>query len=231
MSDVLRARGVSKSFVLHVQGGRRLDVLAGVDADVRAGDAVAVVGPSGTGKSTLLRCLYGNYGIDTGTIIVRDGERDVALETLAPHALADLRARRLGYVSQFLRVVPRIGALDVAAEPLLRLGVALRDARARIAELFARMALPERLWELSPTTFSGGEKQRVNLARALAPPYALLLLDEPTSALDPAARDRVIELLRERRAAGTALVGIYHDGEVRNALAERTIDLTRREAP
>ena len=226
----MRLRGVTKSFTLHVQGARVLPVLRDIDLEVRAGDGVALVGPSGTGKSTLLRCIYGNYGVDRGGIDVADGGRTVDVTALAPHELGALRQRSLGYVSQFLRAVPRVPAIDVAAEPLLHLGVARDEAHARVAALFERMLLPERLWQLSPTTFSGGEKQRVNLARTLAVPYPVLLLDEPTAALDATSRERVVALLRERREAGAALIGIYHDDEVRAQLADRFITIVRGEA-
>ncbi|HEX3549894.1 MAG TPA: phosphonate C-P lyase system protein PhnL [Candidatus Elarobacter sp.] len=227
---VMCLRGVTKSFTLHVQGGRVLPVLDGIDLDVRSGDGVALVGPSGTGKSTLLRCIYGNYGVDAGTVQVRDGDRIVDVAALAPHELAAVRSRALGYVSQFLRAVPRVAAIDVAADPLLALGVGVDEARDRVAALFERMLLPERLWPLSPTTFSGGEKQRVNLARTLVVSYPVLLLDEPTAALDARSRERVVGLLQERRAAGAALIGIYHDDAVRRRLADRFIAVERGKA-
>jgi len=231
VSDVVvRLRGVSKSFTLHVQGARVLPVLRGIDLEIRAGDGVALVGPSGAGKSTLLRCIYGNYGVDAGGIDVRDGAGVVDVTALAPHELGDLRRRSLGYVSQFLRAIPRVPAIDVASEPLLQLGVERAQAHERVAALFERMLLPERLWQLSPTTFSGGEKQRVNLARTLSVDYPVLLLDEPTAALDATSRAQVVALLRERRAAGAALIGIYHDDEVRTQLADRFITIERGEA-
>lgn len=221
-APVLIAENVSKTFTLHVQGGSRLPVLDGVSLTVRAGEAVVLTGASGTGKSTFLRCLYGNYRVDGGTIRVRDGESFADLTTLDAHGLAALRTRAIGYVSQFLRAIPRVPAIDVAAEPLLAMGLDAETARGRIAELFERLHLPQRLWQLSPTTFSGGERQRVNVARALAPQQPILLVDEPTSALDQVSRERVLALLAEHRDAGAAIVGIFHDDDARTRLGAST---------
>lgn len=219
----LQAENLHKSFVLHHQGGVRLPVLAGVSLTLEAGECVALQGPSGSGKSTFMRALYANYRIDRGSIWVQHQGEWVDLPQLEPHQLIAVRQHSLGYVSQFLRVIPRVPALAVAAEPLLRLGVEESIAHDKIRQLFCRLHLPERLWNLSPTTFSGGEKQRVNIARAFAVDYPVLLLDEPTSALDAANRQVVMELIEERRAAGCALVGIFHDDEVRSRVCNRVL--------
>ncbi|MBE9140638.1 phosphonate C-P lyase system protein PhnL [Nodosilinea sp. LEGE 07088] len=219
----LQAENLHKTFTLHNQGGVTLPVLAGVSLTVAAGDCVALQGPSGSGKSTLMRALYANYRIDCGSIWVRHQGEWVDLPQLEPHHLIAVRQTTLGYVSQFLRVIPRVPALAVAAEPLMRLGVEESAAHDKIRQLFSRLHLPERLWNLSPTTFSGGEKQRVNIARAFAVDYPVLLLDEPTSALDAANRQVVIELMAERRAQGCALVGIFHDDEVRSRVCNRVL--------
>lgn len=221
---MLRAENISKTFILHLQGGVRLPVLSERSLELVAGECVALAGPSGSGKSTFMRALYGNYGVDSGSIRVAAGAGAVELTALSSYDLARLRARTIGYVSQFLRVIPRIPALDIASEPLLALGTPREVAHATVRVLFERLNLPERLWQLSPTTFSGGEKQRINLARTLCVPYPILLLDEPTSALDADSRERVVTLLLERKAAGAAMVGIFHDDEVRRRLADRTIE-------
>lgn len=225
MTHLVVVDGIAKSFTLHVQGARQLPVFAGISFRVAAGDGVAIDGASGAGKSTLLRCLYGNYSVDAGSVAVRDRGDLVDIGAIPAFALAALRARSIGYVSQFFRAVPRVAAIDVAAEPLLDRGLPPDDARQTVAALFEAMLLPERLWSLSPTTFSGGEKQRVNIARTLAADPPVILLDEPTSALDAASRDRVVQLLCERRARGAALIGIYHDPAVRSALAGRSVHL------
>ncbi|WP_372426669.1 phosphonate C-P lyase system protein PhnL [Salinarimonas chemoclinalis] len=219
---------VSKTFTLHLREGTRLDVVADVSFDVHAGECVVLGGPSGAGKSSLLKMIYGNYRCDAGAIRVRDGEDavvDVARAT--PREVMRLRRTTMGYVSQFLRVIPRVGARDVVAAEGREGGLDAAAADARARALLALMNLPERLWELPPATFSGGEQQRVNIARGLIAPRRVLLLDEPTASLDAANRAVVIELIREKRAAGCALVGIFHDADVRDAVATRVVDVTR----
>jgi alpha-D-ribose 1-methylphosphonate 5-triphosphate synthase subunit PhnL len=226
----LQVNNLYKSFTLHQQGGIELVVLEGVSLTVNAGECISLTGPSGSGKSTFMRCLYGNYHANGGEIwIERDTDR-VNLIELEPHELLALRRTTIGYVSQFLRVIPRVPALQVAAEPLLELGIEAEVAEKTVRELFDRLKLPERLWQLSPTTFSGGEKQRVNVARALVVDYPILLLDEPTSALDTANREVVVELLEERKARGCSLIGIFHDEEVRSRLCNRDLTFARHNA-
>ncbi len=219
----LQADRLCKSFFLHHQGGIELPVLQGVSLTVKAGECVALQGPSGSGKSTFMRSLYANYRIDQGAIWVNHQGTWLNLPDLEPHELMAVRQYTLGYVSQFLRVIPRVAALEVASEPLMDLGVDPDEARERVRTLFRQLNLPEHLWHLSPTTFSGGEKQRVNIARAFSVDYPILLLDEPTSALDATNRDVVVQLIRDRKAQGCALVGIFHDDEVRQAVCDRSI--------
>ncbi|MBD0336859.1 MAG: phosphonate C-P lyase system protein PhnL [Cyanobacteria bacterium Co-bin13] len=223
----LHAEALGKTFTLHTQGGVRLPVLDGVSLTVKAGECVALTGASGSGKSTLMRSLYGNYRVDSGSIWVRHEGTWVDLPQLQPHELIAVRQKTIGYVSQFLRVIPRVPALEVAAEPLLELGVAPETALDTVRQLFERLNLPKRLWHLSPTTFSGGEKQRVNIARAFAVGYPVLLLDEPTSALDATNRQVVMQLIEERKAAGCALVGIFHDEDVRKQVCSRELMFER----
>ena len=220
---LLQADNLHKSFVLHHQGSVRLPVLEGVSLTVNPGECVALQGPSGSGKSTFMRSLYANYRVDSGSIWINHQGQWVDLPKLQPHQLIEVRQHTLGYVSQFLRVIPRVPAVEVAAEPLMELGVDADKAKAKVRDLFSRLNLPERLWELSPTTFSGGEKQRVNIARAFSVDYPILLLDEPTSALDAVNREGVMQLIEERKANGCAMVGIFHDDEVRERVCDRIL--------
>lgn len=219
---MIRVRGLAKTFTLHQQGGVRLPVLADVSFEVAAGECLVLGGPSGAGKSTLLRTLYGNYRLQTGSVAIRHDGQFIELGGASAQQVLDLRRRTVGYVSQFLRVIPRVAALDVVAEPLVARGVTLADARARAGEWLGRMNLPERLWQLPPATFSGGEQQRVNIARSLIVDYPVLLLDEPTASLDAANRRLVVDLMVRARTAGAALVGIFHDAEVRDAVGTRS---------
>lgn len=217
----IKVKSLGKGFTLHTQDGIHLSVLHDVSFEIKGGECVALTGQSGSGKSTFMRCLYGNYRVDCGAILVNHEGRWVDLTQAEPHEILAIRRRTIGYVSQFLRVIPRVAAIDVAAEPLLDLGMDLAEARERIRDLFYRLHLPERLWFVSPTTFSGGEKQRVNIARALSVNYPILLLDEPTASLDPVNCQVVVELLTEHKAAGSALIGIFHDEEVKRQVCTR----------
>ena len=221
MKLLLQITGLAKRFRLHNQGGIELKVLDDAALAAHAGECVVLAGPSGAGKSTLLRCIYGNYAVQAGHIHVWHDGRLVDVAKAHHRSILDLRRRTIGYVSQFLRVVPRVPAIDVVAEPLLRAGVAKDEARTRAAEMLERLAIPRRMWELAPQTFSGGEQQRVNLARGLALPTPLLLLDEPTSALDPDNRRRVAALIDEAKARGCAVLGVFHDTDMADAVGTR----------
>ena len=221
----LVVRALEKTFTLHTQGGIRLPVLRGVDLTVRAGECVVLADPSGAGKSTFLRCVYANYAPQRGEILVRHDGHVVDMVRAEPRAVLAVRRRTLGYVSQFLRVIPRVPALDVVVEPLRAFGVPAAPAATRGRRLLERLRIPERLWSLSPVTFSGGEQQRVNVARGFVAAFPILLLDEPTAALDAPSRATVVELIREALARGAAVVGSFHDAEVRAAVATRVVTL------
>ena len=218
---MIEIRDLCKSFTLHNQGAAVIPVMAGAALTVAPGECVGLIGASGAGKSTLMRMVWGNYLAASGK--VRVGALDVA--TAAPREIIRLRRDTLGYVSQFLRVVPRVPTIQVVAEPLLNLGVPQGQARARAADLLARLNIPERLWSLSPTTFSGGEQQRVNIARGFAHGYPALLLDEPTASLDPTNREVVLALIEEAKARGAAILGIFHDEAARDRVCDRVVDV------
>ncbi len=213
---------VSKSFTLHNQGGAVIPVMDGASLKVEPGECVALTGASGAGKSTLMRVIYGNYLAASGRVMV--GGLDVS--GAEPREILTLRRETLGYVSQFLRVVPRVPTLDVVAEPLLALGCDRQVALDRAAELLGRLNIPERLWSLSPTTFSGGEQQRVNIARGFVHEYPAMLLDEPTASLDARNRETVLSLIEESKARGAAIVGIFHNVEARQRVCDREVDVS-----
>jgi alpha-D-ribose 1-methylphosphonate 5-triphosphate synthase subunit PhnL len=222
VTAALAVSAVEKTFTLHTQGGVQLPVLRGVTLRVDAGECVALADPSGSGKSTLLRAIHGNYRIQSGTILVRRRAGDVVdVADAGPRAILELRRSTIGYVSQFLRVIPRVPAVEVVAEPLRALGVTQAQALARAMALLARLRIPQRLWTLSPVTFSGGEQQRVNVARGFIAAHPILLLDEPTASLDAESRAAVVSLILDARAAGTAILGTFHDTEVRDVVCTR----------
>ena len=219
---MIEISGLSKNFVLHNQGGAVIPVMRDAVLAVARGECVALTGASGAGKSTLMRMVYGNYLANAG--VIRVGDLDVA--QAAPREIIALRRETLGYVSQFLRVVPRVPTVAVVAEPLLALGVAQDKALDRARDLLGRLNIPERLWSLSPTTFSGGEQQRVNIARGFAHAYPALLLDEPTASLDAANREVVLTLIEEAKARGAAIIGIFHDEAARARVCDRVVDVS-----
>lgn len=222
---LLTVSGVEKTFVMHLQGGQRLPVIAGLDFEVRPGECVVLGGSSGAGKSTVLKLVYGNYAADAGRIVLSTTAGDVDLRGADARVVLAARRDTMGYVSQFLRCVPRVPALQVVAEPLVERGVPTVEAHERAAEMLRRLSIPESLWPLPPATFSGGEQQRINIARGFLPDLPLLLLDEPTASLDTRNRDVVVDLIREKRSHGVGLLGIFHDVEVREAVADRVIDV------
>jgi alpha-D-ribose 1-methylphosphonate 5-triphosphate synthase subunit PhnL len=204
----------------------RLDVVRDVSFQLSPGECVVLGGPSGVGKSSILRMIYGNYAVDGGEILVRREGEYADLAAGDPRTVLRLRADAIGYVSQFLRAVPRVSALDVVAEPLVSRGVDRAEARDRAASLLARLNLPAALFELPPATFSGGEKQRVNIARGFITDHPVLLLDEPTASLDAVNSDVVCDMIEARKEAGTAILGIFHDELVRARVATRVLDVS-----
>lgn len=233
---LLQLKGVAKRFTLHHQNRLELSVFDRVELSVSSGECVVLDGASGLGKSTLLKLIHANYRASAGSITVQpaSGER-VDVTRLTPRELVQLRRHTIGYVSQFLRVIPRVPALDVVAEPLAEDAAddpaAIEAAREQARAWLARLRIPERLWHLPPATFSGGEQQRINIARNMIKPKPLLLLDEPTASLDAANTRTVIELIREASARGAAMVGIFHDAEVGAAVATRRVNVADFRSP
>ena len=227
MTPALELRDVAKSFTMHLQGGVRLPVVAGVTFSVRAGECVVLAGPSGAGKSSILKMIFGNYRCDQGQILLHDEARSVDVATATPRQMLELRNTTIGYVSQFLRAVPRVPTIDVVAEPLIANGVPRETARAKAAELLHELNIRDALLNLPPATFSGGEQQRVNIARGFLPDLPVLLLDEPTASLDADNRAAVRKLIADKKRRGTAIVAVVHDENVRDAIADRIVEVTQ----
>ena len=217
---------VSKTFTMHMRDGMTIPVVSNVNFSVKVGECAVLGGPSGIGKSSILKMLYGNYATDKGQILLYHHGVHIDLAVAEPRMVLKMRRDTIGYVSQFLRTVPRVSALDVTAEPLVQLGVDIKIARSKAAELFVQLNLPQHLWDLPPATFSGGEQQRVNIARGFITDHPILLLDEPTASLDAENRSVVIDLIAAKKAAGIALLGIFHDEDVREKVADRIIDVS-----
>jgi alpha-D-ribose 1-methylphosphonate 5-triphosphate synthase subunit PhnL len=226
---MLQMSKLSKQFLLHLQNSTALTVLQNFNLTLSPGECVRLSGPSGMGKSTILKLAYGNYRASAGEILVRDTDGQyIDMTQASARAVLHLRAHSMGYVSQFLRVIPRVAAIDIVAEPLLENGLDLmsrEQAREEAAHWLTRLRIPEALWQLPPATFSGGEQQRINLARSFIKPRPLLLLDEPTASLDPVNTQTVIEMIVQARAQGVAILGIFHDDTVAQEVVSRTVSM------
>tara|TARA_A100001015_G_scaffold173450_1_gene192794 strand:- start:3246 stop:3938 length:693 start_codon:yes stop_codon:yes gene_type:complete len=220
---MIQLRDVSKKFKLYNQQNALISVIENANLKVSPGECVALVGTSGSGKSTLMKMIYGNYLATSGSILV-DG---IDLTKAEPREILEVRKRKLGYVSQFLRVVPRVPSLKVVAEPLLSIGKPEAESLEIAEALLEELNIPRKLWPLSPTTFSGGEQQRVNIARGFSYAFPVLLLDEPTASLDKENRDIVISLINRAKSKGTAIVGIFHDQQARELICDREVDVRK----
>jgi alpha-D-ribose 1-methylphosphonate 5-triphosphate synthase subunit PhnL len=226
MTAMIDIADANKTFTMHLQGGIELPVVRGVTFHVNPGECVVLSGPSCAGKSSILKMIFGNYRCDGGRIGIRHEGVQIDLAKAEPRQILGVRRATIGYVSQFLRAVPRVATSDVVAEPLIVNGVARAEARERAGQLLRRLNIPERLWALPPSTFSGGEQQRVNIARGFISDLPILLLDEPTASLDAANRAVVVELIEQKKRAGVAMVAIVHDDEIRHLIADRIVDVT-----
>ncbi len=222
---MLTIENLAKTFVIHILDRKRIEAFHEVPFCVKKGQFVGISGHSGSGKSSVLKCIYRTYLPTSGAIRYRsrDGEADLA--RLPEQEVIALRIQEIGYVSQFLRVIPRVPALDVVAEPLYALGTSRQEGREKARHLLTRLNIPDRLHDAYPNTFSGGEQQRINIARAVIWKPSLLLLDEPTASLDKDSEVRVIEILRELKREGTSMVGIFHDPATMALIADEVFHL------
>ena len=226
MPAMIEIADAEKTFTMHLQGGVKLPVVRGVNFEVHGGECVVLSGPSGAGKSSILKMIFGNYRCDGGRIGIRHQGSLIDLANAEPREVLNVRRETIGYVSQFLRAVPRVPTIDVVAEPLIATGTPRGQAREQAGRLLRCLNIPERLWTLPPSTFSGGEQQRVNIAHGFISDHPILLLDEPTASLDAANREVVVNLINEKKRAGIAMVAIVHDDEIRGRIADRVVDVT-----
>ena len=226
-TEVLAVKNLKKSFILHNQNSIELPVFDNISFSLKQGECLVLAGSSGTGKSTLLRSIYGNYLTHFGEINIYHNQSWINLVKARPHSILNVRKHTLGYVSQFLRVIPRISTLDLVTEPLLGKGDTKANSINQAKDILTKLAVPENLWDLPPATFSGGEQQRVNIAITLVRQFPILLLDEPTASLDAKNKQAVIDLIIHEKKKGTAIIGIFHDENVRDALGTTFFDIEK----
>lgn len=215
--SLLRVHGLHKRFVRHLHGGAERVVLRGAELELEPGTMTVLRGPSGSGKSSLLRCIYRTYRPDAGSVVLRDHEEQIDLAVAADQAVLDARRRLIGMATQFLQVTPRVSAADLVAEESSDLDAALG--------LLGELGLAPELWHAPPATFSGGERQLVNVAIAIARPRPLLLLDEATASLDPQRRRRVLDVLTARKQRGTAMLAVFHDVPGGSRTVDRVVEM------
>ena len=227
---MLQVEHLSKTFTLHMLAKKRIQGFADISFQVASGKALVLSAPSGFGKSSILKCIFRTYLPSKGHIRYTSASMgEVDLATLDEHRVIRLRRSEISYVTQFLNVLPRVSTVDIVADPLVIQGVPLKEARQAARQFLTRLNIPRRLFDAYPTTFSGGEQQRVNIARAVIGRPRLLLLDEPTASLDPAATTVVLEMLQELKAQGTAMVAVFHDREVAERIADNFFLLSSKE--
>lgn len=224
----LKVSNLSKSFILHTLGGVRVHGFSGISFSLPRGQLLALSGPSGAGKSSILKTIYRSYLATGGSALFhRSNGTQVDLAICTESQVLDLRRREIGFVTQFLKVLPRVSALDTVARPLVEIGVGEDEARARAEEMLRRLAIRPELFQLSPLTFSGGEQQRVNIARGIIAPKELLLLDEPTASLDEKSSATVLDMLSELKQQGIAMIAIFHDQKKIDRIADICIPVER----
>jgi len=224
-TPILRVEAYSKQFELHEQG-KVIPSSCNVNLSVYSGRLTALIGPTGAGKSTVLKGIYRTYLPSSGRLIYQTASgHEIDLAQADEHQILELRRTEIAYVTQFLHALPRQATEDVVAQPLLLKGMDKTQARNLARNMLAAMNLPERLWNISPATFSGGEKQRVNLARGLVSRPRLLLLDEPTASLDPKTTDKVVRLIENLKDEGVAMLAIFHHPELVKRMADDIVEL------
>jgi alpha-D-ribose 1-methylphosphonate 5-triphosphate synthase subunit PhnL len=227
-NTILTVDGLSKNFILHMLGGEVLYGCDNINFSLKAGEFMGIAGPSGAGKSTIIKCIYRTYIPSAGQIIYRTKEgEEVNLASACERKVLQLRHSEFSYVSQFLKVIPRVSCVNILTEELQQRGWSLEKARKQACEFLEMMNIAPELWDAFPSTFSGGEQQRINLARALITEPRLLLLDEPTASLDSETKKIVVQALMVLKQKGTSIIGIFHDLESMNRLVDRVFTMRK----
>ncbi len=222
---ILEVNDLSKVFNLHVLNDKRIEALKKINFSMKEGEIIGLTGKSGSGKSSLMKCIYRTYLASAGEIIYKSISGNIDLVKADDHEIIELRKNEITYCSQFLSVIPRVPAVDVVCENLFRIEKDRQIAREQTKEMLERLGLPTELWDAFPSTFSGGEQQRINIARAVIASPRFLLIDEPTASLDVKTKDVVIDLILELKKNGTSVLCISHDEYTLERLVDRRLDL------
>jgi alpha-D-ribose 1-methylphosphonate 5-triphosphate synthase subunit PhnL len=226
MPKILQVEELHKEFTLHILNDKRIRALDSVSFDMDEGEIVGLTGKSGAGKSTLMKCIYRTYLPSGGRVVMHtEATGQVDLAQADEHEVLAVRKTEMTYCSQFLQAIPRVRAVEVVSEELVRKGTSRDDAFAVARDSFERLGLPEELWDAYPSTFSGGEQQRINICRAIISKPRLLLVDEPTASLDAKTKDAVIDMILELKDEGTSIILITHDEHSLSRMADRCLQL------
>lgn len=224
----LEVKNLNKTFTVHTRGSIEVKGFENINLSVKQGEFLSLYGPSGAGKSSILKTLFRTYTTTSGNIIFhKDNGSTIDIANATESEILNLRKSEIGYVSQFLQILPRVSAVDVVSEQLIFKGESQEVARQKAKEMLDYLSIREELFDLSPLTFSGGEQQRINIAKGIIAPKSLLLLDEPTASLDRTNTMKVVEKLKELKTQGVAMVGIFHDLEAMEIISDNIYKLER----
>ena len=225
MMNILEVNDLSKAFNLHILNNKKIEALSDINFTMQEGEIIGLTGKSGSGKSSLMKCIYRTYLASSGQIIYTSKDGKLDLVKADDHRVIELRKTEINYCSQFLSVIPRVTAVDVVCENLFRIEKDKDVARAKAKQMLEELALPGELFDAFPVTFSGGEQQRINVARAIIASPRFLLIDEPTASLDARTKDVVIDMILGLKQNGTSVLCISHDEYTLERLCDRRIDL------
>jgi alpha-D-ribose 1-methylphosphonate 5-triphosphate synthase subunit PhnL len=224
--EKIKVRNLHKEFIVHTRGGLKINGYHDINFELNKGEFLSLHGPSGLGKSSVLKALYRTYTTTSGEIIfnLEDGNY-IDIAKANESEILKLRKEHIGYVSQFLQVLPRISAVDIVAQPLIDKGESEKNSKEKAKEMLNFLNIKEELFDISPLTFSGGEQQRVNIAKGIIAPKSVLLLDEPTASLDKNNTNKVIDKLLQIKKDGVTMIGIFHDIDCMKRISDKIYDM------
>ncbi|WAM33475.1 phosphonate C-P lyase system protein PhnL [Caldicellulosiruptor morganii] len=222
MESILEVKNLSKHFVLHMLQKKKIKGFENISFSLKEKEAIGIIGKSGSGKSSLLKCIYRTYIPTSGSVIFNSkifGPIDLA--SASEDKILVLRNKEISYVSQFFKVIPRVSAIEIVSSELLKRGKKKEEAYYIASQYLERLDIPKDLWDAYPATFSGGQQQRLNIIKAIIVKPRLLLIDEPTASLDRYSKNKVIDLLLELKDEGTSIVGVFHDTDSMKRLVDK----------
>jgi alpha-D-ribose 1-methylphosphonate 5-triphosphate synthase subunit PhnL len=224
--EILRIDNLSKDFYLH-NPGLEIKSCHAINLTLNKGEFIGIVGLSGAGKSTILKCINRSFLPTQGAIWYEsEAFGRINLAAATEREILHLRRTEIGYVSQFLNVMPRTTAKEHVMNALIDMGADTGSAEADAKEMLSYFKLPDSLWDIYPTTLSGGERLRLNLAHAMVKKPRLLMLDEPTASLDSKTKILVRDMLQKLKGMETSMIGIFHDIEFMEGVCDKVFNIS-----